>query len=72
MEANGTPRAGGEDLHDAIEAWQAEIARLQAEIEELKRRLPRHSVPPAMLLELEEELDRAKEAAKNAQSYGSR
>lgn len=52
-----------------------EIARLQAAIEELKRRLPRHSVRPAMLLELEEleeKLDRAREAAKNAQSHGGR
>lgn len=58
--------------HDDL---QAEVARLQTEIEELKRRLPRHSVPPAMLMELEdleEKLDRVREAAKNAQGYGSR
>jgi uncharacterized small protein (DUF1192 family) len=34
---------------------QAErIAQLEAEIAELKARLPKHSVPPAMILELEE------------------
>lgn len=31
-----------------------EIARLEKEIAELKARLPKHSVPPAMLMELEE------------------
>jgi hypothetical protein len=34
---------------------QAErIAQLEAEIAELKARLPKHSVPPAMILELED------------------
>ncbi|MBC7338465.1 MAG: histidine kinase [Firmicutes bacterium] len=50
-----------------------EIARLQAAIEELKRRLPRHSVRPAMLIELEEleeQLARAREAHRNAQADG--
>lgn len=50
-----------------------EIARLQAAIEELKRRLPRHSVRPAMLIELEEleeQLARAREGHRNAQADG--
>jgi uncharacterized small protein (DUF1192 family) len=34
---------------------QAErIAQLEAEIAELRARLPKHSVPPAMILELED------------------
>jgi hypothetical protein len=34
---------------------QAErIVQLEAEIAELRARLPKHSVPPAMILELEE------------------
>ena len=33
---------------------EEEIARLEKEIAELKARLPKHSVPPAMLMELEE------------------
>jgi hypothetical protein len=32
---------------------QEQIAELEAQIEELKARLPKHSVPPAMILELE-------------------
>jgi hypothetical protein len=36
-----------------IEREQA-IEDLEAEIEEIKRSLPAHSVPPAMLLRLEE------------------
>lgn len=31
-----------------------QIAKLEVQIEELKARLPKHSVPPAMILELEE------------------
>ena len=41
------------------------IKELEAQIEELKRRWPAHSVSPAMLMrldELEEELDLAKKA----------
>jgi polyhydroxyalkanoate synthesis regulator phasin len=30
------------------------IAQLERQIEELKARLPKHSVPPAMIVELEE------------------
>ena len=37
------------------------IAELEAEIVELTARLPRHSVPPAMLLHLEELEDRLAE-----------
>ena len=33
---------------------EEEIARLEKKIAELKARLPKHSVPPAMLMELEE------------------
>ena len=33
---------------------EEEIARLEKEIAELRARLPKHSVPPAMLMELEE------------------
>jgi uncharacterized small protein (DUF1192 family) len=33
---------------------EEQIARLEKEIAELEARLPAHSVPPAMLLELEE------------------
>jgi hypothetical protein len=41
------------------------IKELEKRIEELKKQWPAHSVPPAMLLqldELEEELERAKKA----------
>ena len=30
------------------------IAQLEKEIEEVKARLPKHSVPPAMIIELED------------------
>jgi hypothetical protein len=30
------------------------IAQLEKEIEEIKARLPKHSVPPAMIIELED------------------
>ena len=30
------------------------IAQLEKEIEEVKARLPKHSVPPAMMIELED------------------
>ena len=33
---------------------EKEITRLEKKIAELKARLPKHSVPPAMLMELEE------------------
>jgi hypothetical protein len=33
---------------------QKRIAQLEAEITELNARLPKHSVPPAMILELED------------------
>ncbi len=33
---------------------ERQIAHLEAQIAELKARLPKHSVPPAMLLKLEE------------------
>lgn len=42
---------------------QERIAQLEKEIAALKARLPKHSVPPAMILELEdleEELDTLK------------
>jgi len=34
------------------------IAELERQLAELKRRLPAHSIPPAMMLELEELEDR--------------
>ena len=34
------------------------IAELERQVAELKRRLPAHSIPPAMMLELEELEDR--------------
>jgi hypothetical protein len=43
------------------------IEELEKRIEELKKQWPAHSVPPAMLMqldELEEELERAKKARK--------
>lgn len=45
------------------------VRELEAKIEELKHRWPPHSVPPSMvqhLLDLEEELEKAREAAKKA------
>jgi hypothetical protein len=33
---------------------EEQIARLEKEIAEMEARLPKHSVPPAMLMELEE------------------
>ena len=43
------------------------VEELETKIAELKRRIPPHSIPPAMLQELEEleeQLDKAKEAEK--------
>jgi len=43
------------------------ITALESRIEELRRRIPHHSIPPAMLQELEEleeQLEIAKEAEK--------
>jgi hypothetical protein len=43
----------------------AQIVKLEQRIADLKARLPKHSVPPAMMIELEEleeELARLKEA----------
>jgi len=43
------------------------VMELETRIAELKRRIPPHSIPPAMLQELEEleeKLDKAKEAEK--------
>ena len=42
---------------------QERIAELETELAELEARLPKHSVPPAMIIELEEledELERLK------------
>lgn len=33
---------------------EARIAQLERQIEELKRRLPAHSIPPAMMAQLDE------------------
>jgi hypothetical protein len=48
------------------ESAAARVAELEKCIADLKARLPRHSVPPAMLIELfdlEEELERARAEA---------
>ncbi|NOZ30013.1 MAG: histidine kinase [Chloroflexi bacterium] len=39
------------------------VAELEARVEDLRRRLPAHSVPPALLIELEE-LEEELEAAR--------
>ena len=47
------------------------LKRLEKQIADLKRRWPAHSVPPAMLEELdklEEELDRLKDGEKSVKS----
>ena len=48
------------------------IAQLRATIDELKARLPKHSVPPAMIFELEELEDELKalKARKNREPNG--
>ena len=54
-------------LRQIQEMSPSRIRELEERIAELKRRIPPHSVPPAMLQELEEleeELDKAKEAEK--------
>ena len=48
------------------ESTMARVTELEKRIADLKARLPRHSVPPAMLIELdelEEELERARAEA---------
>jgi hypothetical protein len=48
------------------ESTVEEVTELETRIADLKDRLPRHSVPPAMLIELdelEEELERARAKA---------
>ena len=45
--------------HQRAEEVRARIARLEARLEDLRRRFPAHSIPPAMVAEmddLEEEL----------------
>ena len=52
---------------------EARIAELEERIADLKARLPRHSVPPAMFIELEdleEELERAREQAEARKPAG--
>ena len=46
------------------------IAQLEKEIEEMKARLPKHSVPPAMIIELED-LEDELEMLKAAESRES-
>jgi hypothetical protein len=46
------------------------IAQLEQEIEEMKARLPKHSVPPAMIIELED-LEEELEMLKAGESRGS-
>ena len=53
------------------EAGADKIKRLEEQIADLKRRWPAHSVPPAMLEELdelEEELERVREREKSPKS----
>ena len=47
------------------------VAELEARVEDLRRRLPAHSVPPALLIELEEleeELEAARARMRKANS----
>jgi uncharacterized small protein (DUF1192 family) len=46
------------------------IAQLEKEIEQVKARLPKHSVPPAMIIELED-LEEELEMLKAQESRGS-
>jgi hypothetical protein len=46
------------------------IAQLEKEIEEIKARLPKHSVPPAMIIELEE-LEEELDMLKAEESHGA-
>jgi len=46
------------------------ITELEREIEEMKARLPKHSVPPAMIIELED-LEEELEMLKARESRGS-
>jgi hypothetical protein len=39
---------------NATMSHQERIAQLEAEIAELQARMPKHSVPPAMIIELED------------------
>lgn len=51
----------------------ARIARLESEIKALEARMPRHSIPPAMLIELEdleEELSLLKDKVRRARAAG--
>ncbi len=47
-----------------------QMAQLEKEIEQLKARLPKHSVPPAMIIELED-LEDELEKLKVRESRGS-
>lgn len=47
------------------------IAQLEKEIEEVKARLPKHSVPPAMIIELEE-LEEELEMLRARESHGAK
>jgi hypothetical protein len=54
-------------------AEENRIAELEAEIDALKARLPRHSVPPAMMLELEnleDEIEALRAAAREPAATG--
>lgn len=59
-----------DDPHDPA-VGDDKLKRLEKQIADLKRRWPAHSVPPAMLQELdelEEELDRLKDREKSPKS----
>ena len=49
---------------------QERIAQLEAELAELQARLPKHSVPPAMIFELED-LEEELEALRHNDARGS-
>jgi uncharacterized small protein (DUF1192 family) len=54
---------GREKIGKMNESTVARVTELEKRIADLKARLPRHSIPPAMLIELdelEEELERAR------------
>lgn len=59
----GKPQPGPPDRAKARQALRQEIAALEAQLADLQARMPAHSIPPAMMLaldELEERLSAAR------------
>ncbi len=57
--------------HERVEEIRARIARLEARLEDLRRRFPAHSIPPAMVAEmdaLEEELEDVRQLLEQIES----